>query len=113
MKWLLFLVCASLASAQANTLQDPTKPKPSSSLSNSDKGPKNPMQVALKLTAIIDNNQFKQAIINGRSVVEGQLVQGYKVVLISQGHVVLDGSKGKQMLYVNNNNIKKDTNNGF
>jgi hypothetical protein len=35
------------------------------------------------------------------------------VILISENHVVLDGSDGKKTLYVNNNNIKKDANNGF
>jgi hypothetical protein len=33
--------------------------------------------------------------------------------LISQNHVVLDSSNGKHTLFVNNNNIIKDTNNGF
>jgi hypothetical protein len=35
------------------------------------------------------------------------------VILIGKNHVELDGTNGKQILFVNNNNIKKDTNNGF
>ena len=66
----------------------------------------------LTLTAIINNNKIKQAIINGKSFAEGQQVQGYRVIFISQNHVVLTGSDGKQTLFVNNNNIKKDANNG-
>ena len=80
-----------------NTVQDPILLNPS----------------VLKLTAIINNNQNKQAIINGRSFTEGQQIQGYEVILISQNHVVLNGSDGKQTLFViNNHNIKKDINNG-
>ena len=71
------------------------------------------MAMALKLTAIINNNQTKQAIINGVSFAEGQQVQEYKVILISKNHVILDGLEGKQTLFVNNSNIKKDINNGF
>ncbi len=108
MKHLLLLLCF-----HANTLQDPTKPSPNKSMFNTGQDPNILAPMTLKLTAIINNNQNKQAIINGRSFAEGQQVQGYKVVLISQNHVVLDGSDGKQTLFVNNNNIKKDTNNGF
>jgi MSHA biogenesis protein MshK len=113
MKQILLLLCFGLANAQANTLQDPTRPSLSKSTSDFGDDPKNLVTEALKLTAIIHNNQNKQAIINGRSFTEGQQVQGFKVVLISQNYVVLNGSDGKQTLYVNNNNIKKDANNGF
>jgi MSHA biogenesis protein MshK len=113
MKRLLLLLCLGLTHVQADTLTDPTKPSPNTSMLNTGKDPKAAMTMALTLTAIINNNQTKQAIINGRSFAEGQQIQGYKVILISQNHVILDGSDGKQTLYVNNNNIKKDANNGF
>jgi MSHA biogenesis protein MshK len=113
MKQLLLLLCLGLAQVQADTLTDPTKPNPNKSMFNTVKDPEAVMTVALTLTAIINNNQIKQAIINGRSFAEGQEVQGYNVILISENHVVLDGSDGKKTLYVNNNNIKKDANNGF
>eukprot|EP00919_Chromeraceae_sp_WS-2016_P053636 GHVR01127335.1.p1 GENE.GHVR01127335.1~~GHVR01127335.1.p1 ORF type:complete len:114 (+),score=5.53 GHVR01127335.1:11-352(+) len=113
MKQLILLLFFSLTAAQANTLQDPTKPSPNKSMFNSGDDPSTMLPLALKLTAIINNNQNKQAIINGKSFAEGQQVQGYKVLLISQNHVLLEGSDGQQTLYVNNNNIKKDTNNGF
>ena len=80
---------------------------------NTDQDSKDLTAIGLKLSAIINNNQNKQAIINGVSFAEGQKVQGYMVVLISKNHVLLDGSDGKKTLFVNNNNIKKDTNNGF
>lgn len=110
---ILLLFGFGIAGTQANTLQDPTKPSSNKSILNTVQDPSNFGGMALKLTAIINNNQNKQAIINGRSVSQGQEVQGYKVVLISKNHVVLDGSDGKQTLFVNNNNIKKDVNNGF
>jgi MSHA biogenesis protein MshK len=113
MKQFFILLFFSLANAQANTLQDPTKPSPNKSMFNSGQDPSTMTPMALKLTAIINNNQNKQAIINGKSFAQGQQVQGYKVIFISQNHVLLEGSDGPQTLYVNNNNIKKDTNNGF
>ena len=69
--------------------------------------------MALKLTAIINSHQTKQAIINGMSFEQGQKVQGYKVILITKSHVVLDGSDGTQTLFINNNDIKKDIEHGF
>jgi MSHA biogenesis protein MshK len=113
MKQLLLLLCFCLSNVQAITLQDPTKPSLHKKMLNTGQNPSLSASKALKLTAIINNNQFKQAIINGRSFAEGQQVQGYKVILISQNHVVLHGSDGQQTLFVNNNNIKKDANNGF
>ena len=110
---LLLLLCLGVTHVQADTLTDPTKPDSNESTFIYDKDPKSVMTMALKLTAIISNNQTKQAIINGISFAEGQQVQGYKVILISQNHVLLDGLDGKQTLFVNNNNIKKDINNGF
>ena len=112
MKWLL-LVCFGITNVQADVLRDPTQPNPNKSMLDSAQDPQMLSDMALKLTAIIHNKDYKQAIINGRSFAEGQQVLGYKVVLISQNHVELVGSDGKQMLYVNNNNIKKDANNGF
>lgn len=114
MKQLFFLLFFyGIVSAQANTLQDPTKPSPDKLMFNNGQDPSTMLPMVLKLTAIINNNQKKQAIINGKSVKQGQQVQGYKVILINQNHVLLEGSEGQQTLYVNNNNIKKDTNNGF
>jgi MSHA biogenesis protein MshK len=113
MKWLVLLLTFGLVNVKANTLQDPTKPSAGKSVSRSGQDSNTVTTATLKLTAIINNNQNKQAIINGRSFAEGQQVQGYKLVLISQNHVILDSSDGEQTLYVNNNNIKKDANNGF
>jgi MSHA biogenesis protein MshK len=113
MKQLLLLVlCFGLTSAQANILIDPTRPSPNNTLFNTSQNSSTLTLQVLKLTAIISNNESKQAIINGRSFAEGQQVQGYRIILISQNHVILDGSEGKQTLFVNNNNIKKDANNG-
>lgn len=102
-----------MTNVQAETLRDPTQPSPNISMLDSGQDSETLSTNALKLTAIIHNKHYKQAIINGRSFAEGQQVLGYRVILISQEHVELDGSDGKQMLYVNNNNIKKDANNGF
>ena len=113
MKKLLLVLCIRLTNVQANTLQDPTKPSQNKPIFNTGQSSSVLAHSALKLTAIINSNEYKQAIINGKSVAEGQQVQGYRVILISQNHVILDGLEGKQTLFVNNNNIKKDTNNGF
>lgn len=113
MKPLLLLVFFSLASAQAKTLQDPTKPSPNTSILSTGQDPSATLPMALTLTAIIHNNQNKHAIINGKIFAEGQQVQDYTVIFISQNHVLLAGSDGQQTLYVNNSNIKKDANNGF
>jgi MSHA biogenesis protein MshK len=108
----LLLLFFCLTNAQANTLEDPTKPNRNEHISTLYENSDVLLPVALKLTAIISNNMSKQAIINGRSFTEGQQVQGYKVISISQNHVVLNSSEGKHTLFVNNNNIKKDVNNG-
>ena len=116
MKQLLYLFYLCLGNAQAITLKDPTRPSPNSSMIKTSQGPTAITRTTLKLSAIIKNNQNKQAIINGRSFSQGQEVQGYKLILISQNHVILknlDGSDGRKTLFVNNNNIKKDVNNDF
>jgi MSHA biogenesis protein MshK len=108
----LLLLFFCLTNAQANTLEDPTKPNRNDHISTVYENSDELAPAALKLTAIIINSISKQAIINGISFTEGQQVQGYKVIFISQNHVVLNSSDGKQSLFVNNNNIKKDANNG-
>jgi len=112
MKQLLLVLFFGLANVQASTLQDPTRPSQNRLTSSLGQNSSALEASTLKLTAIISSYENKQAIINGRSFAEGQQVQGYRVILISQNHVVLDSSQGKQTLFVNNNNIKKDINNG-
>jgi MSHA biogenesis protein MshK len=110
MKQLLLLLYFGLANTQASTMKDPTQPSPNKPMFNAGEMM---APMALKLTAIIINNNIKQAIINGSSFAEGQNIQGYKLIFISQNHVLLHGSDGKQTLFINNNNIKKDVTNGF
>ena len=110
MKQLLLLLYFCLVNVQASTLQDPTRPNKLSFNIGSDSVVLLPS--ALKLTAIISSNQNK-AIINRKSVIEGQQVQGYKVILISRNHVILSGSEGNQKLFVNNYYVKKAANNDF
>lgn len=115
MKRLVIVLClfVGLADVQANPLIDPTKPSIKSIMDSGDSS-KNPLQtMGLKLTAIINKDQHRLAIINGKSFFEGQQVQGYEVVAISQNHVILNGLEGKKTLYVNNNNVKKDANYGY
>jgi MSHA biogenesis protein MshK len=112
----LLLLYLCLINVQAGTLQDPTKPSPNKSIFNTEQDLMVMAPMTLKLTAIINNNKNRRAIINGRSVSQGQEIQGYKVILISQNHVILnslDSSDGKQTLFVNDNNIIKDVNHGF
>jgi MSHA biogenesis protein MshK len=113
MKPLLLFLLFGIVCAQASTLQDPTKPSPNKMSANNGQDSSLMLPMPLKLTAIIKTNQNKQAIINGKSFQKGQQVQGYKIISISQNHVLLKGSDGQQTLYVNNSNIKKDSNNGF
>ncbi|MFQ3190954.1 MAG: MSHA biogenesis protein MshK [Paraglaciecola sp.] len=113
MKQLLLLFCFGITNVHADKLTDPTKPSLYKSIFNAGKDSKTITTMSLTLTAIINNNQNRQAIIDGISFTEGQQVQGYKVILIGENHVVLDGTNGKQTLFVNNNNIKKDTHDGF
>lgn len=115
MKKLALILCLLVGSTelQANTLIDPTKPSLNSARVSPDTS-NNAMQLpGLRLTAIINKNQYKLAIINGESFLEGQQVQGYDVVVISRNHVILNGLEGKKTLYVNNNNVKKDANYGY
>lgn len=115
MKKLAMVLCLLVGSTelQANPLVDPTKPSLKSAKVSTDNS-NNTMQLqGLRLTAIINKNQYKLAIINGESFLEGQQVQGYDVVVISRNHVILNGLEGKKTLYVNNNNVKKDANYGY
>ena len=115
MKKLVIVLCLFLGIAQlhANTQVDPTKPSVNNTITGVDAGKNSMLPEGLKLTAIINKDQHKLAIINGKSFLEGQQVQGYDVVVISQNHVILNGSEGKKTLYVNNNNVKKDANYGY
>lgn len=101
----LFIFAVSAIGAQG--LTDPTRPQ------NVSKQMDEPQQNALSLTAIFISGNGKHAIINGKSYREGQVISGFEVLLISSNKVELSGPEGKQSLFVNNNNFKKDAHNGF
>jgi hypothetical protein len=112
MKRLILILLFSLGAnlCFADTVQDPTKPTGTRSVNSSSK---TLSSSKLILNAVMINPQSKQAIINGKGYVKGQSVLGFKVLSIDRNQVVLIGSSGKKTLFVNNNNIKKDVNNGF
>lgn len=97
---------------QSSALQDPTKPS-NHIQSNDSQNQQASSSEMLRLTAIMISKQHKQAIINGESFEEGQSIQNYKVLSIAPNQVILHGSDGDQTLVINNNDIKKDINNGF
>lgn len=111
--WLLVVLCILAVSANAQNLQDPTKPLVNSNLQTGASSQKDNGSQGFELTAIMIREQHKQAIINGQSVEEGQILQDYQVISISQHKVVLSGVDGEQSLVINKNNVKKDINNDF
>ena len=65
------------------------------------------------LSAVFISANSKHAVINGKSYSEGESVLAYKVTSIKPNQVELVGPQGKQLLYINNNNVKKEADNGF
>jgi hypothetical protein len=102
----MFVIYQHMAVAQV--LHDPTRPASNVASAKDAQG-----EQALKLNAIFITDQRKLAIINGKSYSAGEQVQGRKIVTILANQVELAGPEGKQILYVNNNNTKKDVNHGF
>jgi hypothetical protein len=114
-KWLciLLFLFACPVLAQQN-MADPTRPhetKKSSVMKTDEQNPSGDGQ--LKVTAIFVSEQGQHAIINGKNYSAGQTVLGNKVVSIEQHRVVLSGADGRKEFFINNNNAKKDTANGF
>ncbi|KXI30102.1 hypothetical protein [Paraglaciecola hydrolytica] len=103
---LLLLLLSAPLSVQGKT--DPTRPQNYTKNMLSEE-----QNNELSLSAIFVTGNTKQAIINGLSYGEGQSVYAYKVVSISANKVELSGPQGKQLLFINNNNVKKDAKNGF
>ncbi|NCP65806.1 MAG: hypothetical protein GW763_16720 [Paraglaciecola sp.] len=103
---LVFVIYQQVAVGQV--LNDPTRPASSVASTKDTQG-----EQSLKLNAIFITDERRLAIINGKSYSAGEQVQGKKVVTILANQVELAGPEGKQVLYVNNNNTKKDVNHGF
>jgi hypothetical protein len=92
----------------AQVLPDPTRPQESNSAARSIG------QVdALLLSAIFISEQSKQAIINNKSFIEGQVIQGFTIFSIAKNRVELRGPEGHKILQLINNDIKKDANDDF
>jgi MSHA biogenesis protein MshK len=104
----IFLLCFCSSSVWATSLVDPTRPQ-----NNPKKMGVEEQNKELLLSAVFITANSKQAIINGLSYSEGQAVLAYKVVSIRPNEVELIGPQGRQSLFINNNNIKKDADNGF
>ena len=92
----------------AQVLNDPTRPQPAAKKMQGAEQAGN-----LVLSAIFISDAGKQAIINGKSIGEGQVIGAYKVVTISHNRVQLSSADGLQLLQINNNNLKKESANGF
>jgi MSHA biogenesis protein MshK len=104
----LFFLCWFHPHLWAESLVDPTRPQ--------NKGKQmlvEEQNKELLLSAIFITANAKQAVINGQSYSEGQRVLAYTVASIRQNVVELNGPQGKQSLFINNDNIKKDADDGF
>ena len=102
----LFLICAVPCLAHAQV--DPTRPQ-----HYSKKMQEGEQISELQLSAVFISSNGKHAVINGKSYSEGESLLAYKVVSIRPNQVELVGPQGKQLLYINNNNVKKEADNGF
>lgn len=104
----IVLLLLFLEGADAQPLPDPTRPaKVNTGLTAAGQ------QNSLQLSAVFISQQSKQAIINNKSVIEGQIIQGFTVFSITPDRVELRGPEGSKILHVYNNNIKKDVNDVF
>ncbi|WP_340676969.1 hypothetical protein [Paraglaciecola sp.] len=104
----LFILYLFNSQLWADTLVDPTRPQNLGKTMISEE-----QNNKMSLSAIFITANTKQAVINGNSYAEGQAVLAYKIVSISPNEVELIGPQGKQLLFINNDNIKKDADNGF
>lgn len=82
--------------ANGEKINDPTKPAywGASSAAGGKK-------VSYKLNYILNADERKQAIINGQTVTEGDVVAGARVVQIGESSVVISASGKRQTLRVN------------
>jgi MSHA biogenesis protein MshK len=111
LKWcLVCLIIGMVSVVSAKTIVDPTRPN---AHVTQKKGALQNTKPEFVLSAVFINNKNKYAVINGENYQEGQEVQGNKLILVSQNHVVLNVADGKKTLFINNHSIKKDINNDF
>lgn len=98
------LLVASTTVAQ--TLVDPTRP-----LSYAGKGSADMAAdgfPAIKVSAVFIKNSGNYAIVNGRTVYEGDTFDGITVTSVSRSGVVISGEKGQKSVPINNNKFRKD-----
>lgn len=103
---LLFLLVTVPCIADAQV--DPTRP-----VYDSKKMQDREQISELQLSAVFISSNGKHAVINGKSYSEGESLLAYKVASISPNQVELVGPQGKQLLFIHNNNVKKEAENGF
>lgn len=67
----------------------------------------------LILSAVFINGDSKHAILNGQSVAEGQNWNGFQLVKVLQGSIVLSNKQQKKEFFINKNKFKKDASHDF
>ncbi|UZE95787.1 hypothetical protein [Alkalimarinus alittae] len=86
-------VASTMTLSNGDVLKDPTQPAKWATPKRENK-----VEKAYKLNYLLFANDRKQAIINGVSVVEGDRVNGAKVIKISEDSVLLSTEYGSKVL---------------
>ncbi len=107
---LVVLLCgiATCAVAQSEQLVDPMRPlRGAPGTVNPVRKVDQPVKEALQLTAVLISEQRSVAVINGKSLQQGDKINGYKLIRICPNYVELRGKLGKRTLRRTGTGLKK------
>jgi len=93
----VMVFCAISESAKGELLRDPTQPESASLVATQ------PYQPGL--SAVIVSTDRRLAVIDGKIVREGQMVNGNTIISIQENHVKLHGANGDTTLFLTNQKV--------
>ena len=108
--FLVVLLCgiATCTVAQSDQLVDPMRPlRGAPGAVSPVKKVDQPVKEKLQLTAVLISEQRSVAVINGKSLQQGDKINGYKLIQILPDHVELRGKIGKRTLRRSGTGLKK------
>lgn len=99
---------------QVESLVDPTKPVRQLSTNElNEQGFYQDGFPDIKISAVFLTNEKRHAVINGETLLEGQIFKGLTVIKIHKNGVILSNADTQKEYLINNNNFLKDTTDDF
>lgn len=98
---------AGAALANATEVPDPTRPRASTAGGAEAGGAPAEEEGGLALQSVLVRGDKRRAVINGRPVVEGERIGGYRVRSIGSRRVVLEGPEGQRVLRMGGEGLQK------